>query len=144
MTWLSFPLSSKKFAILKKDKSERAEELAPYGIAAHALGALEQPRKRIRYARSSQNASRKYKLPPRLDEGSIMPRRARFLKLIVAEIEKEGLAGAPLLALLLGMVVNIFSAFGNTNGAMKLRSAQQPLQNINEDTPVICTFRYFD
>ena len=42
---------------------------------------------------------------------------ASSLKL-TAEIEK-GLTGAPLLALLLGMVVNIFSASGNTNGAMK-------------------------
>ena len=38
---------------------------------------------------------------------------------LIAEIEKEGLTCAPLLALLLRMVVNICSASGKTNGALK-------------------------
>ena len=67
---------------------------------------------------------------------------ASSLKLIT-EIEK-GLTGAPLLALLLGMVVNIFSASGsgNTNGAMKY--SDQLNNHCRASMRIYLSFAHFD
>ena len=61
-------------------------------LSANALGVLEQPRKQILASSGLQ---------------------------LIAEIEKEGLTCAPLLALLLSLIVNVYSASGKTNGMLK-------------------------
>ena len=89
-------------------------------LSAHALGALEQPRECIYYAQSLQNASKKIQADHHvwMKDQSHPNVLASSLKLIT-KIEKEGLTCALLLALLLGMVVDIYSASSNTNGTMK-------------------------
>lgn len=100
-------------------KSERAEELAPYGIVCVCPGCVGATKETD--SLRSELAKRVGKIQVGhlvwLKDQSRPNVLAASLKLI-AEIEKEGLHSAPL-ALLLGIVANFYSASGNTNSAMK-------------------------
>ncbi|EDR00126.1 uncharacterized protein LACBIDRAFT_314728 [Laccaria bicolor S238N-H82] len=101
-----------------RTKSERAEQLAPYGIVCACPGCVGATKetdllrselvKRIEKIRADHHVWMKDRTRPNV--------LAASLKLI-AEIEKEGLAGAPSFTSLLGMVASVYSTSGNTNSA---------------------------
>jgi hypothetical protein len=103
-----------------RTKSERAEELAPYGIVCACPGCVgatketdllrSELEKRIEKIQADHHVWMKDRSRPNV--------LASSLKLI-AEIEKEGLSSTPSFALLLGMVAAVYSASDNTNSAMK-------------------------
>jgi len=103
-----------------RTKSERAEGLAPYGFVCACpacIGATKETdllrselAKRVEKIQADHQVWKKDRSRPNV--------LAASLKLI-AEIEKEGLSGASLCALLLGMVATVHMASGNTNSAMK-------------------------
>jgi len=103
-----------------RTKSERAEELAPYGIVCACPGCVGATKetdllrselaKRVEKIQADHHVWMKDQSRPNA--------LAASLKLI-AEIEKEGLSGAPLVSLLLRTVASVYMASGNTNSAMK-------------------------
>jgi len=101
-------------------KSEHAKELAPYGIVCTCLGCIGATKEMDLLC--SQLAKCVEKIQADHDvwkkDQSRLNVLAASLKLI-AEIEKEGLTGAPSFALLLGMVATVYMASGNTNSGMK-------------------------
>ena len=104
-----------------RTKSERAEELAPYGIVCACPGCVGATKetdllrselaRRVEKIRADHDLWMKDQSRP----GNVL---AASLKLI-AEIEKEGLTDAPSFISLLGMVANVYLESGNTNSAMK-------------------------
>ncbi|EDR10226.1 uncharacterized protein LACBIDRAFT_316886 [Laccaria bicolor S238N-H82] len=103
-----------------RTKIERAEELAPYGIVCACpacVGATKETdllrselAKRVEKIQADHHVWMKDQSRPNV--------LAASLKLI-AEIEKEGLSGAPSFTSLLGMVANVYVESDNMNSAMK-------------------------
>ncbi|EDQ99662.1 uncharacterized protein LACBIDRAFT_334802 [Laccaria bicolor S238N-H82] len=105
---------------LFRTKTERAEELAPYGIVCACpgcVGATEETdllrselEKRIEAIRADHHAWLKDHTRPNILAASLK---------LMEEIEKEGLADAPWFVFLLGMVASVYSVSGDTDSAMK-------------------------
>jgi hypothetical protein len=103
-----------------RTKSERAEELAPYGFVCACPGCVgatketdllrSELEKRIEKIQADHQVWKEDRSRPNVLTASLK---------LIAEIEKEGLTDAPLFALLLGMVANVYSASGNKNSSMK-------------------------
>ena len=112
------------------------EELASYGIVCECPGCVgatkEMDSLRSELAKRVENMQGDHQVWMK-DQSRLNVLASSDLKLI-AEIEKEGLTCAPLLALLLKMVVNVYSASGKMNGALKYSdqlNILDPLQGIS-------------
>ncbi|EDR10227.1 uncharacterized protein LACBIDRAFT_316887 [Laccaria bicolor S238N-H82] len=103
-----------------RTKSERAEELAPYGVVCVCPGCVGATKetdllrselaKRIAKLRADHHVWMKDHSRPNVLVASLK---------LIAEIEKEGLTDAPSFIVLLRMVVEVYSASGSGNSAMK-------------------------
>ena len=103
-----------------RTKSERAEELAPYGFVCacpSCVGATNETdllrselAKRIEEIRADHHAWMKDRSRPNVLAASLE---------LIAEIDKEGLNGAPSFIFLLDTVASVYLVSGNTNSALK-------------------------